>query len=61
MSTTTHLGLSLTPLRRYLKPDQLWVNPDCGLKTRQWKETKAALTNMVNAAKFYREKYAKSS
>jgi 5-methyltetrahydropteroyltriglutamate--homocysteine methyltransferase len=42
----------------YLKPDQLWVNPDCGLKTRQWKETKAALINMVNAAKFNREKYA---
>jgi len=43
---------------KYLKPDQLWINPDCGLKTRQWKETKAALTNMVNAAKFFREKYA---
>ncbi|KAF2018220.1 cobalamin-independent methionine synthase [Aaosphaeria arxii CBS 175.79] len=42
----------------YLKPEQLWVNPDCGLKTRQWKETKAALTNLVNAAKFYREKYS---
>ncbi|KAF2742559.1 cobalamin-independent methionine synthase [Sporormia fimetaria CBS 119925] len=42
----------------YLKPEQLWVNPDCGLKTRQWKETKAALINMVNAAKFYRQKYA---
>ncbi|CAI6338328.1 unnamed protein product [Periconia digitata] len=42
----------------YLKPEQLWVNPDCGLKTRQWKETKAALVNLVNAAKFYREKYA---
>lgn len=42
----------------YLKPEQLWVNPDCGLKTRQWKETKAALTNLVNAAKFYRQKYA---
>jgi 5-methyltetrahydropteroyltriglutamate--homocysteine methyltransferase len=42
----------------YLKPEQLWINPDCGLKTRQWKETKAALTNMVNAAKFYRQKYA---
>jgi 5-methyltetrahydropteroyltriglutamate--homocysteine methyltransferase len=42
----------------YLKPEQLWVNPDCGLKTRQWKETKAALINLVNAAKFYREKYA---
>lgn len=45
---------------QYLKPDQLWVDPDCGLKTRQWKETKAALTNMVNAAKFYRQKYSKS-
>ncbi|KAK5131828.1 methionine-synthesizing 5- methyltetrahydropteroyltriglutamate--homocysteine methyltransferase [Cryomyces antarcticus] len=46
---------------QYLKPDQLWINPDCGLKTRQWKETKAALTNMVNAAIYYREKYAKST
>ncbi|KAI9716015.1 MAG: homocysteine methyltransferase Met26 [Candelaria pacifica] len=46
---------------KYLKPEQLWVDPDCGLKTRQWAETKAALTNMVNAAKFYRQKYSKSS
>jgi 5-methyltetrahydropteroyltriglutamate--homocysteine methyltransferase len=30
---------------------QLWVNPDCGLKTRQWEETKKALIEMVNAAK----------
>ena len=44
-----------------IKPDQLWIDPDCGLKTRQWAETKAALTNMVNAAKFYRQKYAKSA
>ncbi|KAI2632198.1 cobalamin-independent methionine synthase [Hypoxylon sp. NC1633] len=44
---------------QYLKPEQLWINPDCGLKTRQWKETKAALVNMVNAAKFFRAKYAK--
>ncbi|BCR85180.1 5-methyltetrahydropteroyltriglutamate--homocysteine S-methyltransferase [Aspergillus chevalieri] len=42
----------------YLRVDQLWVNPDCGLKTRQWAETKAALTNMVNAAKAYRQKHA---
>jgi 5-methyltetrahydropteroyltriglutamate--homocysteine methyltransferase len=42
---------------RYLKPEQLWINPDCGLKTRQWQETKAALTNLVNAAKFYRQKH----
>ncbi|KAI1427996.1 cobalamin-independent methionine synthase [Xylaria sp. FL1777] len=44
---------------QYLKPEQLWINPDCGLKTRQWKETKEALINLVNAAKFYRAKYAK--
>lgn len=45
---------------QYLSPQQLWIDPDCGLKTRQWKETKAALTNMVKAAKFFREEYAKS-
>ena len=45
---------------QYLTPDQLWIDPDCGLKTRQWPETKAAVTNMVNAAKFYRQKYNKS-
>ncbi|PGH27514.1 5-methyltetrahydropteroyltriglutamate-homocysteine S-methyltransferase [Polytolypa hystricis UAMH7299] len=44
---------------QFLRPDQLWIDPDCGLKTRQWSETKAALTNMVNAAKFFRQKYAK--
>ncbi|KAL5118328.1 methionine-synthesizing 5- methyltetrahydropteroyltriglutamate--homocysteine methyltransferase [Pleosporales sp. CAS-2024a] len=48
----------LAEMLTYLKPEQLWVNPDCGLKTRQWKETKAALTNLVNAAKFYRQKYS---
>jgi 5-methyltetrahydropteroyltriglutamate--homocysteine methyltransferase len=31
--------------------DQLWVNPDCGLKTRHWDETKKALTEMVEAAR----------
>ncbi len=39
-----------------LLPSQnLWVNPDCGLKTRKWPETKAALINMVAAAKEARE------
>ena len=36
---------------KVLKPEQIWVNPDCGLKTRGWSETKAALENMVAAAK----------
>ncbi len=34
-----------------VKPERLWVNPDCGLKTRGWDETTAALTKMVEAAK----------
>jgi 5-methyltetrahydropteroyltriglutamate--homocysteine methyltransferase len=33
-----------------LGPDGLWVNPDCGLKTRGWEETRASLRNMVRAA-----------
>jgi 5-methyltetrahydropteroyltriglutamate--homocysteine methyltransferase len=33
------------------QPEQLWVNPDCGLKTRGWDETLAALRIMVSAAK----------
>ena len=42
---------------QYLKPEQLWIDPDCGLKTRTWKETKPSLEHLVNAAKFYRAKY----
>jgi 5-methyltetrahydropteroyltriglutamate--homocysteine methyltransferase len=34
-----------------IPPSQLWVNPDCGLKTRGWKETEEALQNMVAAAR----------
>ncbi len=34
--------------------ERLWVNPDCGLKTRQWNEVIPALTNMVAAAKTLR-------
>ncbi|KAF5094519.1 hypothetical protein D0Z03_002060 [Geotrichum reessii] len=37
--------------------ENLWINPDCGLKTRKWDETKKQLTNMVNAAKIYRAKF----
>lgn len=37
---------------------QLWVNPDCGLKTRGWEETKKALIEMVSAAKEMRKNVA---
>jgi len=33
-----------------LSPQQIWVNPDCGLKTRKWDEVRPALENMVKAA-----------
>jgi 5-methyltetrahydropteroyltriglutamate--homocysteine methyltransferase len=38
-----------------LPAERLWVNPDCGLKTRRWDEVIPALTNMVAAAKTLRE------
>lgn len=37
--------------------ERLWVNPDCGLKTRQWNEVIPALQNMVGAAKALRRKF----
>ena len=40
---------------RVLPAEQLWVNPDCGLKTRAWPETEAALRNLVQAARQLRE------
>lgn len=39
---------------RNLQADQIWVNPDCGLKTRKWNEVKPALEAMVAAAKTLR-------
>ncbi|MBX7018167.1 hypothetical protein EX238_07760, partial [Providencia rettgeri] len=37
--------------------ERLWVNPDCGLKTRGWAETRQALANMVQAAKQLRSEH----
>lgn len=39
-----------------LPPENIWVNPDCGLKTRDWPETIAALENLVASAKLMRER-----
>lgn len=41
---------------RVLEPQQFWINPDCGLKTRGWSETEGALRNMVTAARSARAK-----
>ena len=42
-----------------LDKDQIWSNPDCGLKTRNWDEVKPALENMVKATKNLRKKIEK--
>jgi len=46
----------LRKAERGLESDQLWVNPDCGLKTRGWPEVRAALAAMVEAARALRSR-----
>jgi 5-methyltetrahydropteroyltriglutamate--homocysteine methyltransferase len=42
-------------LLEVLPKEQLWINPDCGLKTRGWAEVKPSLENMVKAVETVRE------
>lgn len=44
---------------KVLSPEQLWVNPDCGLKTRRWEEVQPALAAMVKAALISRSRFAR--
>jgi 5-methyltetrahydropteroyltriglutamate--homocysteine methyltransferase len=44
--------------RQRLADEQLWINPDCGLKTRKWEEVRPALVNMVEAARQLRSTLA---
>jgi 5-methyltetrahydropteroyltriglutamate--homocysteine methyltransferase len=46
---------------RVLKPEQIWVNPDCGLKTRTWAEVEPSLANMVDAGRLLREELVPAS
>ncbi len=48
-------------IRKILQPlslEQVWVNPDCGLKTRRWEEVKPSLKRMVDAAKTIRAEFS---
>jgi len=48
----THVDpLTVIPAKR------IWVNPDCGLKTRGWPEVEAALINMMRATRLVRERF----
>lgn len=48
----------MTKAAKKVPPQRLWVNPDCGLKTRNWEEVLPALRNMVSAAKRLRAQLA---
>ena len=47
--SSAELGEQLDLVLKYFSPEQIWVNPDCGLKTRSWDEVLPAIENMVNA------------
>jgi len=52
--TQDHIVGLMKKAAERIPAERLWVNPDCGLKTRQWTEVIPALTNMVAAAKALR-------
>ncbi|MCP3476060.1 5-methyltetrahydropteroyltriglutamate--homocysteine S-methyltransferase [Bradyrhizobium sp. CCGUVB1N3] len=51
----TEIGDLIALARQRLSDSQLWINPDCGLKTRKWEEVRPALVNMVAAARELRK------
>lgn len=59
--STEEMAFLLTKAAELLPARNLWVNPDCGLKTRKWPETKASIENMVKAAKQVREQISVES
>ncbi|QCI15735.1 5-methyltetrahydropteroyltriglutamate--homocysteine S-methyltransferase [Buchnera aphidicola] len=52
----TSINILLSKAIKYFPIKRIWVNPDCGLKTRNWTETMLALKNMVLATKELRKK-----
>ena len=52
--TQQHIEQLMRQAARRIPPERLWVNPDCGLKTRRWSEVRPALANMVAAARSLR-------
>ncbi len=49
------LQSQIKALLEVLPKDQLWINPDCGLKTRKWEEVKPSLINIVKAVESIRQ------
>ena len=59
--STAEMVALLQKAANVLPVENLWVNPDCGLKTRGWEETKASLQNLVAAARQLRGQLAKTA
>jgi len=57
--STEEIVTLLRAMREVLEPRQIWVNPDCGLKTRRWEEVLPSLEHLVAAAKTLRAEAAK--
>jgi len=51
--------LQIKSLLEVLPKEQLWINPDCGLKTRKWPEVKESLINMVKAVNIIKKEEIK--
>jgi 5-methyltetrahydropteroyltriglutamate--homocysteine methyltransferase len=58
---TSEMVNLLRKAERVIEAENLWVNPDCGLKTRAWDEVKPSLKNMVEAARELRKKLHESA
>ncbi len=52
--STDEIKAQIEKLLEVLPKEQLWINPDCGLKTRKWEEVKPSLKNMVEAVRSFR-------
>ncbi|MDY0195545.1 MAG: 5-methyltetrahydropteroyltriglutamate--homocysteine S-methyltransferase [Sulfurovaceae bacterium] len=52
--TVEEIKTQIALLLEVLPKEQLWINPDCGLKTRKWEEVIPSLENMVKAVAFFR-------
>lgn len=53
--TIKEITIKLRQLLKYIPKTNLWINPDCGLKTRSWTEIKTALQHMVSSAEQLRK------
>lgn len=60
ITSKEEIKVVLEKILKKVAPEKLWVNPDCGLKTRQDKEVKPSLKNLVDAAKELRNEYSRS-